>query len=176
MLTLPVSALNFGRSFGIQLSGLRLAAPLAELTFPFHSVNTYGLFAVMTTRRPGIIVQGSDDEIEWKTYGFRYKPGDVNRRPPFVAPHQPRLDWQMWFAALGNFDSEPWFQSFCLKLLQGSPDVLSLLEQNPFPDRPPRYVRGELYRYEFGTDTWWAGERLGSYSPALSLSNARPNR
>ena len=174
IVALPVSIVNFGRSFRVQISALNLAAPLVELTFPFHSINTYGLFAVMTTTRPEIIVQGSEDGVEWKTYEFRYKAGDMNRRPPWVAPHQPRLDWQMWFAALGSYEGEPWFQRFCLKLLEGSPDVLALLERNPFPGRPPRYVRAELYQYEFGRDRWWTGKRLGSYSPVLSLSNARP--
>lgn len=174
ILTLPVSLVNFGRSFRVQLPALSFAAPLVELTFPFHSINTYGLFAVMTTTRPEIIVQGSEDGFEWKTYEFRYKAGDMKRRPPWVAPHQPRLDWQMWFAALGSYEGEPWFQRFCLKLLEGSPDVVALLERNPFPDRPPRYVRAELYQYDFGRDGWWTGRRLGSYSPVLSLSNARP--
>ena len=192
ILTLPLSLLAFGRSFGVQFSGLRLFAPIAELTFPFHSVNTYGLFAVMTTTRPEIIVEGSDDGVEWKAYEFKYKAGDMNRRPPWVAPHQPRLDWQMWFAALGEYAREPWFQSFCVKLLQGSSDVLGLLERNPFPQHAPRYVRGELYRYRFSstnppkggshppaesgaaTGAWWTGERLGSYSPVLSLRNASP--
>ncbi len=68
----------------------------------FRSANTYGLFMVMTTERPEILVEGSDDGIEWRAYEFRWKPGDPGRRPAFVAPHQPRLDWQMWFAALGR--------------------------------------------------------------------------
>jgi hypothetical protein len=191
ILTLPVSLLAFGRSLGIEFSGLRALAPVAELTFPFHSVNTYGLFAVMTTTRPEIIVEGSDDGVVWKAYEFDDKAGDVNRRPPWVAPHQPRLDWQMWFAALGDYRSESWFQRFCVKLLEGSPAVLGLLAHNPFPEHAPRYVRAELYRYRFassrppdggsGADRpgevlsgrWWTGERLGSYSPVLSLSGSR---
>jgi hypothetical protein len=195
ILTIPLSLVAFGRSFGIQFSGLRLFAPIAELAFPFHSVNTYGLFAVMTTTRPEIVLEGSDDGVEWKAYEFKFKPGDPNRRPPWVAPHQPRLDWQMWFAALGDYGSESWFQSFCIKVLEGSRDVLPLLERNPFPEHAPRYVRAELYRYRFsesadggsrapsappeaGRDVvsgrWWTGERLGSYSPVLSLRNASP--
>jgi lipase maturation factor 1 len=143
-------------------------APIAELTFPFHSINTYGLFAVMTTTRREIIVEGSDDGVEWKAYEFRDKPGDLTRRPPFVAPHQPRLDWQMWFAAIGSYESEAWFERFCVKLLDGSPPVLALLAKNPFPDRPPKYIRAEFFRYEFGQKQWWTSERLGRYSPVLS--------
>jgi hypothetical protein len=143
---------------------------------PLRIVNTYGLFAVMTTSRPEIVVEGSNDGQTWRAYEFRYKPGDVQRAPPWMAPHQPRLDWQMWFAALGDYNSNPWFVSFMLRLLQGSPEVLALLEANPFPDAPPRYVRARLYDYHF-TDwagrsvdgAWWRREPLGLYLPAISL-------
>jgi hypothetical protein len=76
---------------------------------PFRLVNHYGLFAVMTTERPEIILEGSDDGRSWKPYEFRYKPGDPSRRPRFVAPLEPRLDWQMWFAALGITGRTPGF-------------------------------------------------------------------
>ena len=92
-------------------------------------LNSYGLFAVMTTDRREIIVEGSNDGMNWLPYEFKYKPGDVNRRPAFVAPHQPRLDWQMWFAALGDYRQNPWFVNFCERLLQGSPEVLALLDE-----------------------------------------------
>jgi lipase maturation factor 1 len=176
----PVSLLHFTSSLGFLLPGWQLAAPIAELVAPLRSVNSYGLFAVMTTTRPEIIVEGSVDGQTWTAYEFRYKPGDLARRPPFVAPHQPRLDWQMWFAALGEYQENVWFQNFCVRLLEGSPDVLRLLARDPFEGRPPRYVRAELYRYRFsgaadaspaGTEVgpWWTRERLGEYSPVLSL-------
>src|SRR5262245_31923562 len=87
--------------------------PFASIDFraeTFHIVNHYGLFAVMTTSRPEIVVEGSDDGVQWKAYEFKYKPGDVYRRLPWVAPYQPRLDWQMWFAALSSFQNNPWFE------------------------------------------------------------------
>jgi hypothetical protein len=147
------------------------------LVAPLESVNGYGLFRVMTTTRQEIIVEGSDDRVTWKEYGFPDKPGEVTRRPGFVEPHQPRLDWQMWFAALGTWRTTPWFQEFMLRLLQGSPDVLGLLAHNPFPDHPPRYVRAELYDYRFSTapehrasGAWWVRAPAGSYSPILSLT------
>jgi hypothetical protein len=184
VVTVPVSTLALVRRAGIELPIWPLVAPVAELTAPFRSVNTYGLFAVMTTTRPEIIVEGSDDGIEWKAYEFAYKAGDLRRRPPWVAPHQPRLDWQMWFAALGGWDDEPWFQSFCQRLLEGSPDVLRLLAHDPFGGRAPRYVRATLYRYRFSDaarrrteGVWWTRERLGEYSPVLSLNAGdRPAR
>ena len=143
---------------------------------PFEIVNTYGLFAVMTTTRPEIIVEGSNDGETWLPYEFKYKPGGLARRPMWVEPHQPRLDWQMWFAALGNYQSDPWTLRFMVRLLQGSPDVLRLMEKNPFPQAPPRYVRAQLYEYRFTsfaerrtTGNWWRREYKGEYLPALSL-------
>ncbi|HTN70846.1 MAG TPA: lipase maturation factor family protein, partial [Methylomirabilota bacterium] len=158
---------------------MRLPLPIAqiiEVTRPFYIVNSYGLFAVMTTTRPEIIVEGSSDGDTWVPYEFKYKPGDLQQPPMQVAPHQPRLDWQMWFAALGSYQDNPWFINFATRLLQGSPEVLKLLKTNPFPDRPPRYVRATLYHYRF-TDfatlkregAWWRRDRLWSYIPPLSL-------
>jgi lipase maturation factor 1 len=143
---------------------------------PFHLVNSYGLFAFMTTERPEIIVEGSNDGKTWLPYTFAYKLGDVRRAPRWVAPHQPRLDWQMWFAALGDAQSTPWFSGFMLQLLRGSPDVLDLLEDNPFPDGPPRYVRALLYDYRFtswssaGADgAWWRRTQRRSYYSEVSI-------
>ncbi len=147
---------------------------------PFHLVNRYGLFAVMTTTRPEIIIEGSNDQKTWRPYEFRYKPGDLSRRPGFIAPHQPRLDWQMWFAALGTPRDNPWFGRLCLRLLEGRPEVLSLLGPNPFPSAlPPRYLRATVYDYHFTTlaekhrtgDTWRRTAQ-GPYLPTVSLRSA----
>jgi hypothetical protein len=151
-------------------------AALDEWLQPLRTVNSYGLFAVMTTERREIIVEGSDDGVNWLPYEFKYKPGDMNLHPAFVEPHQPRLDWQMWFAALGNIQQNPWFESFCIRLLQGSPEVLALLEKNPFPKHPPRYIRAEFYDYHFtsfaeyrATGAWWKREPAGEYLPPVSF-------
>ena len=158
---------------------VKLTKPLTQLyqiLSPFDLVNHYGLFAVMTTERIEIVVEGSDDNVAWLPYEFKYKPGDVKRKPTFVEPHQPRLDWQMWFAALGTYQQNPWFINFCIRLLEGSLEVLSLLEKNPFPNKPPRFIRAVKYRYHFSHfDTkkkegaWWTREYVGSYLPILSL-------
>jgi hypothetical protein len=143
---------------------------------PLRSVNGYGLFAVMTTSRPEIEVEGSDDGVSWRAYAFRWKAGDLRVPPAFVAPHQPRLDWQMWFAALGTCQSNPWFVQFLERLLEGSPPVLALLRGNPFPDHPPRYIRAQFYDYHFtspaeraSSGLWWRRERKGLYCPVLAL-------
>jgi hypothetical protein len=146
---------------------------LGEYVAPLRSTNSYGLFAVMTTERPEIIVEGSEDGTNWKPYRFRWKPGELNRRPEFTTPHMPRLDWQLWFAALaGDCRSAPWFLRFEQKLLEGSPEVLSLLGENPFPERPPRYVRARLEAYTFtrwGTRNWWARQDQGAFCPPIAL-------
>jgi lipase maturation factor 1 len=138
-----------------------------------RSTNSYGLFAVMTTERPEIIVEGSDDGTNWKPYQFRWKPGELNRRPGFTTPHMPRLDWQLWFAAIaGDCRSAPWFLRFEQKLLEGSPNVLALLGEIPFPERPPRYVRARLEAYTFTrwrSRDWWAAQDRGLFCPPIEL-------
>src|SRR2546429_6880738 len=128
----------------------------------------------MTTERPEIIVEGSYDRTDWREYEFKWNPGEVRRARRFVAPHQPRLDWQMWFAALGYYPNQPWFSRFLRRLAAGSPAVLSLLKTNPFPDAPPRYIRAILYDYRFtvraerrANGAWWRRERRGLYSPII---------
>jgi hypothetical protein len=150
---------------------------------PWHIANSYGLFAVMTTSRPEIIVEGSMDGRTWRAYEFKHKPGNLKRPPTWVAPHQPRLDWQMWFAALSDYRSNPWFVKFMVRLLQGSEPVLSLLAYNPFPDRPPVYIRALLYDYHFTdwttrkqTGQWWRRSLIGIYFPSASLWGDRASR
>src|SRR5207253_2876046 len=128
----------------------------------FRIVNGYGLFRVMTKDRDEIVIEGSANAIDWSPYEFNWKPGDVKRAPGWCAPHQPRLDWQMWFAALGTPQQNPWFGGLVVRLLQGSGDVSRLLSRNPFPDQPPRYIRASFYRYRFTTveehrqsGAWW---------------------
>ena len=149
---------------------------LSQWVEPFRSTNGYGLFAVMTTKRPEIIVEGSDDGVSWKPYRFRWKPCELDRRPRFTTPHMPRLDWQMWFAALeverGRVPS--WFFRFEHKLLEGSPEVLGLLRENPFPVRPPRYVRAQLADYTFsrpGSRDWWSRDVQGVFMRPLSVDD-----
>jgi lipase maturation factor 1 len=141
---------------------------------PFGITSSYGLFATMTTRRGEIVVEGSNDGETWQEYEFPYKPGRLDRRPPWVAPHQPRLDWQMWFAALGVYQQNGWFINMAARLLQGSPSVTALLERNPFPNAPPKYIRAQLYEYTFttwGDRNWWTRRFLGPYLPPVSLES-----
>jgi predicted DCC family thiol-disulfide oxidoreductase YuxK len=159
--------------------GGRLSTPaiwINDEIAPLRIVNTYGLFAVMTTARKEIIIEGSDDGVHWREYTFRYKPGDVRRRPLWNAPYQPRLDWQMWFAALEAPSQNPWFSRFLQRLLENSPEVTPLLGNNPFPQKPPLYVRALLYDYRFSspeekraTGAWWVRQLEGIYYPAATL-------
>jgi hypothetical protein len=162
--------------FGIAANSVE---PFSSINFraqTFHLVNSYGLFAVMTTSRMEIVIEGSNDGQTWQAYEFKYKPGDTKRRLPWVAPYQPRLDWQMWFAALSDFRSNPWFQQFMLRLLEGRPEVTSLLARNPFPNSPPRFIRALAYDYHFTdwaarrqTSAIWTRTLRGDYFPAVSL-------
>lgn len=178
ILVVSLGALQMIATFGARLP--RIGTELLQAEQPFGIVNTYGLFAVMTTTRPEITIQGSNDGANWSEYIFKYKPGPLDRRPSWVAPYQPRLDWQMWFAALGNYRENPWFVNFEARLLEGSPDVLRLVQKNPFPNAPPRYVRALVSTYQFTnwserrvTGNWWKAEPAGVYLRAISLDDIR---
>lgn len=145
---------------------------------PFKSISSYGLFRVMTKTRPEVIIEGSNDRRTWLEYEFWWKPGDVNRPPGLVQPHQPRVDWQMWFAALGHHQRNPWLIRMMRRTLEGSPDVLAFYRHNPFPDAPPRYIRAVRYQYHFTdretrreTDAWWRRDQRRIYSPILDARN-----
>jgi hypothetical protein len=177
IVTLSASGFQLAATLGCRSPLLYPFDWVAGQLEPFRTVNNYGLFAVMTTERREIVVEGSNDGVNWLPYEFKYKSGDVNRPPDFIAPFQPRLDWQMWFAALGNVQQNPWFLNFCERLLQGSPDVLALLENDPFPNKPPHYIRAEFYDYHFtsfaerrATGAWWKREPIGEYLQPVSLN------
>jgi hypothetical protein len=148
---------------------------------PLHLVNTYGAFGSITRTRYEVVVEGTADagpadSAVWREYEFKGKPGDPMHRPPQIAPYHLRLDWQMWFAAMGPYEEEPWFVNFAAKLLEGDRAVACLLRQNPFAARPPRYVRAWLYEYRFTTPAerrqtgaWWQRRRVGPWFPAVSL-------
>lgn len=151
------------------------AAAVNEFVAPLHLVSAYGLFAVMTQKRDEIVIEGSNDGITWREYGFRYKPGDVRRASPWNIPHQPRLDWQMWFAALDSPAHLPWFARFLERILENEPTVMSLMAVNPFPDKPPSYVRAAFYDYTYASPAekakgiWWKRRLLGLYFPVAQL-------
>lgn len=168
------SSIEFAATLDRSLELPTSVVAVARRLYAIRSFNAYGLFMVMTTERPEIVVEGSDDGVAWKSYEFRWKPGDPMRRPRFVAPHQPRLDWQMWFAALGGYEQNEWVGAFLARLLEGSRPVLDLLAKNPFPEHPPRYVRAVLYDYRFTdaaerrrTGAWWRRREIGPYAPVF---------
>ena len=152
-----------------------------KLLGPFHLCNPYGLFAVMTKSRPEIVIQGgkrisAELGIEWKDYKFKYKPGDLKSLPMQIAPLQPRLDWQMWFAALSNYQQNPWFVNLARKLLENDPDVTNLLAVNPFKESRPDMIRALIFDYEFNkldeymkTGEIWKRIYKGVYLPEVSL-------
>ncbi len=176
LVTMPLNAFLIFNGFRPRAPWPPLIESLYGTIAPFRIVNSYGLFRVMTKDRLEIIIEGSADGIEWKPYEFKWKPGALDRMPAFVEPHQPRLDWQMWFAALGDARQNPWFFGLVQRLLESAPPVTRLLGTNPFPEKPPRYLRAELYRYRFSTQAehektgqWWQGEDMREYLPEVSL-------
>jgi lipase maturation factor 1 len=141
---------------------------------PFRIANRYGLFAVMTRGRYEIEFQGSDDGKTWVAYPFRYKPQDLNKPPGIYAPYQPRFDWNLWFASLGSWQEYSIVPRTEVRLLSNDSDVLSLLKQNPFPQKPPRQVRAVLWQYWFTSmaekraqGLWWRRQFLGLYAPTI---------
>jgi hypothetical protein len=148
---------------------------------PLHIVNTYGAFGSITRVRNEIVIEGTmdpvaDERAHWSAYEFKGKPGDPARRPRQYAPYHLRLDWLMWFAAMGEPADEPWFGMLLRRLLEADPGVLSLLQYDPFAGRRPRFVRAEYYTYHFTTPEehartgrWWTRTRIGPYYPAVGL-------
>lgn len=159
-------------------------APLAQAhaaAAPFHAANGYGLFAVMTTTRDEVVLEGSADGETWRRYRLPYRPEGAHERPRYAFLHMPRLDWQLWFAALGDCRSNPWLLSLQERLLQGAPAVVPLFEEVPFPsEAPPRYVRTRREALRFTslaelrrTGAWWTREDAGPYCPVLTLEEGQ---
>jgi lipase maturation factor 1 len=149
----------------------RWLEPLFASLQPWWISSPYGLFAVMTTRRLEFVIEGSADGESWHPYPFRWKPGDPARAPRQAAPHMPRLDWQMWFAALNPAHLEPWLQTLLRRLLESAPPVLALLGKTPFA-AAPTYLRLKLYDYRFSdrterrrTGDWWVRTPAGTGPP-----------
>ncbi len=135
----------------------------------------FHIFPTMQTERHELQLEGSYDGIQWKAYDFKYKPGALDKKPEFIVPHQPRLDWMIWFVPPRHNEMLYWFDKFLVRLEQGSPEVLNLLANNPFPDAPPAYIRVQVYQYRFTSfderelsGNWWQREYLGlfPYVPA----------
>jgi Lipase maturation factor len=148
-------------------------SPIVALE-PFRIANDFGLFGVMTRDRYEIEFQGSDDGHTWTAYPFRYKPQDIHAAPRIYAPYQPRFDWNLWFASLGNWRQYPFVLQVEQRLLDGEPDVLALFAGNPFPVHPPKQIRAVLWQYWFSDwkekreeGVWWRRERIGLYAPSL---------
>jgi hypothetical protein len=144
---------------------------------PLDLVNTYGAFGAVGKERYNVVFEGTDadfpTEKDWKAYPYKGLPVALDRQPPQIAPYQLRLDWQMWFAAMGTPRQYPWTFNLVWKLLHNNRDALSLFASNPFPDKPPRYVRATLYRYKFVPPNregrWWTRDELGEWLPPLSV-------
>jgi len=148
---------------------------------PLDLVNTYGAFGSVGKERLNVVFEGTTDDTtgnkaHWKPYIYKYLPVLPDKMPPQIAPYQPHLDWQMWFAAMSTSDQYPWTYNLAWKLLHNDPGAISLFAGNPFPGKPPRYIRAVLYRYKFAKPgnpqgLYWERQELGEWLPALSADN-----
>jgi len=150
---------------------------ISRVISPWHIVQNYGPFAVMMTTRHEIVIEGSSDGKSWKEYQFAFKPGNTSTRPAWATPHQPRLDWQMWFAALSQAERNPWFQNLLYRLLLNSESVTDLLASNPFQESPPVLIRALFYEYQFSSPRekkssgqWWNRQMVAEYYPPVRVS------
>jgi lipase maturation factor 1 len=169
LLIVPASLIGFTQRIGNE----PLPAPLLSLydsVRRFGIGNIYHIYPTMQTQRQELIIQGSMDGKAWRSYAFKYKPGDPTRRPPFNIPQQPRLDWMIWFVPTQQPIQMYWFGKFMRRLQQGSSSVTGLLADNPFPEQPPSYLRVLAYRYEFThaqerekSHAWWNITYLGEF-------------
>jgi len=146
---------------------------------PFELVNTYGAFGSVGKERDEIVFEGTrderpDDDAHWIAYEWKCKPGDPDRRPCVVSPYHLRLDWQIWFAAMGGPDEAPWTVHLVSKLLHGDAATLGLLAGDPFAATPPRWIRARLYRYQLarpGEASHWHRTFLHEWLPPLSVDH-----
>ena len=181
LLTYALGALVAYLSIGPVMNMLSSQQAMNAAFNSLQIVNTYGAFGSVTRERNEIAIEATTDATitpttAWREYQFKGKPGDPSRRPSQIAPYHLRLDWLMWFAAMDSPENQPWFAPLLLHLLQGDPATLGLLRTNPFPDRPPTWIRAQLYRYQFTTPAerkvtgrWWKRTLVGEYFPAVKL-------
>ncbi len=143
-------------------------------------VNTYGAFGTVGKERYNVVFEATDaavpdDAADWKPYPYKGLPVALDERPPQIAPYQLRLDWQMWFAAMGSPNEYPWTLNLIWKLLHNDPGAVGLFRSNPFPQKPPRYIRAVWYRYTFVRPNpqglWWKREKLGLWLPPLAADD-----
>jgi hypothetical protein len=188
---MPPLAQRFGIYAVVVLVAILSVAPIVNMLSarqlmnfsfnPVHLVNTYGAFGSITRTRNEIVIEGTDESVltsstKWREYEFKGKPGNRAGRPPQIAPYHLRLDWLMWFAAMASPDEHPWFPALMTRLLQGDAATLGLLRTNPFPERPPHYLRALYYRYRFTTPDerrrsgdWWKRDLVGTYLGPVAL-------
>ncbi|WP_373999255.1 lipase maturation factor family protein [Bdellovibrio bacteriovorus] len=174
ILVVPSSLFWIAKSLAEKSKMWDFMLPYMRFFYPFRICNPYGLFAVMTRVRPELVLEGSNDGVHWETYEFKHKPTSLKKFPTIVAPHQPRLDWQMWFAALESFNENLWLQNLLTRIFEGSQDVLMLFEKDPFKGQPPKALRFLRYEYKFSSfaelrkdGVWWTRELIAPYGPVF---------
>jgi len=177
IVTAVISFLSF-RPIGNMLS----PGQIMNTSFdPFDLVNTYGAFGTVGTERMNVVFEGtmdedSTDKAKWQPYIYKGLPVLLDKHPPQIAPYQLRLDWQMWFASMSSAEEYPWTYNLIWKLLHNDRGILNLFAHNPFPDKPPRYIRAVLYRYTFvrhdnSQQLWWDRKTIAIWITPISIND-----
>ncbi len=148
---------------------------------PLNLVNTYGAFGSVGRERLNVVFEGTTDDTaggkaQWRPYIYKGLPVLLDKLPPQIAPYQLRLDWQMWFAAMSSADQYPWTYNLVWKLLHNDSNATNLFADNPFPNKPPRFIRATLYRYQFAKPGnpqgfYWSRKEIGGWIPVLSVND-----
>jgi len=173
-----VSVADANVHFGQPGPGLAFVNPVLQLDWQFRLVNTYHLFASITRERvepefqtlaEGPVEERQADDAAWTAQHFRHKPGDLNRAPDFVAPHQPRVDFRLWFYGLGFQRRAPGYVHALIERLCEEPQVVQPLFRAPLPPHPAA-VRLVFWQYQFtsrderrATGAWWRRTRLATF-------------
>ncbi|MDB4970047.1 MAG: putative integral rane protein [Myxococcales bacterium] len=140
--------------------------PVRRLYAPWRLVNTYHLFGHITRARIEPELQTSDDGTTWVAHDFRHKAGDPARRPDWVAPHQPRVDFQLWFYGLSYRAGTPEYVATLVERLCKEPAAVQSLFRAPLPAHP-KAARLVFFQYHFtnaaerrATGAWWKREPI----------------
>lgn len=169
MLHNALEPFHASNSYGLfrRMTGVGAVTPAVQRDVP--SRWGWGGLEPSVVRVPAVVLEGATSydpnsgvAPEWIEIPFRYAPYKESRAPRRTAPHQPRLDWQMWFAALGSYHHNGWLLHLMYKILLGNVSsggaaqalnspVLQLLDLDTyaFHTSPPVLVRATLYHYDF---------------------------
>lgn len=145
----------------------------------WHLINSYGAFGSIGKARGQVIIEGTNEsnpgkDTVWKPYEFKCAPGDLNRMPCWISPYHYHLDWQIWFSGMRPEIQEVWLFRLAVRLLENDSEIVSQFEFNPFSSQPPKWIRMQLYHYQYADwdewpTSWWKRTFINNYLMPISL-------